>query len=70
METLTGTILPRNNFGWYFRPSTQCYEFWWLSEADRPWIVLTSNLLDCMPSEIANEILVSVSLKGDKGTLD
>lgn len=68
MEVLEGTIMPRYNFGWYFRPSIQTYEFWWMG--NEPMIRLTAEMLPCVPLELSDEIKMAISLKGDKALLD
>jgi len=68
METLEGTVLPRNNFGWYFRPATNQYEFWWGGE--QPFLNLSAEILPIMPNELADEIKMAVTLKGDRANLD
>jgi hypothetical protein len=68
MDVLTGTVLPMNNFGWYFRPSTNNYEFWW--QGIVPVLQVGAEVLPAMPTAIADEIMCAVSLKGDRGVLD
>ena len=52
-DTLIGTIMPRNNFGWYFRPSTRMYEIWWMG--DMPVISLSAEVLPFMPNELVDQ---------------
>lgn len=62
METLQRTPDPFQTYmGWYYRPSTDMYEFWWLGHA--PVICLAAVMLEVMPSGIVREITVSVADK-------
>lgn len=68
METLDGTVLPFNRFGWYFRPATNMFEFWWMG--DQPTMFVSNDVIPAMPMWIAEEITMAVAWKGDKGVLD
>jgi len=68
MEVLEGTVLPFYRFGWYYRPSIHAYEFWWMGEA--PKLTVSAEMIDAMPTSIANEITMGVALKGAVGQLD
>ena len=64
METLQRTPDPFQTYmGWYFRPSTDMYEFWWLGHA--PVICLAAVMLEVMPVEIVNEIRSATVFKTD-----
>jgi len=47
--------------GWYYRPATNMYEFWW--QGPEPKISLAAEMLDVMPMEIVMEIKASATVK-------
>lgn len=63
MLTLIGT--PEEGFsplmGWYYRQSTDTYEFWWMGS--EPKIALAAVMLEVMPFEIVREIQQAVQHK-------
>lgn len=60
MNTLNASEYEAGRYGWYFRPSTQMYEFWW---GTRNMIALDAMMLEVMPTYIAMEIRASVTVK-------
>jgi hypothetical protein len=60
METLVGSPFAEQRYGWYYRPSSQEYEFWWCYEAR---ITVHSEILNAMPDYIAMEIRASALVK-------
>lgn len=67
METLTGTVLPQNLYGWYYRSSTHCYEQWW---GNNLLLTVSAEILPVMPTMLSDEIHFGVAVKGAKGMLD
>lgn len=62
METLQRTPDPFQTYmGWYYRPGTDTYEFWWLGQ--EPMLALPAVMLDVMPSGIVREITSAVADK-------
>lgn len=61
MEVLEGTVLPFYRFGWYYRPSTHVYEFWWMGEV--PMISVSAEMLATMPKSLFDEIMIGSALK-------
>lgn len=68
METLEGTVLPYDRMGWFFRPSTNMYEFWWMGS--EPKLCLAAEIVPAMPNMIADEIKMAITLKGARATID
>lgn len=63
VQTLNGAGEPHylNRMGWYYRPSTNMYEFWWQGAV--PKIALAAEMLDVMPDFIVMEIRASCTVK-------
>jgi hypothetical protein len=63
--TAVGTPEPYylDRMGWYYRPSKDQYEFWWMGS--KPIITLDAFMADIMPSDIVYEIKTAVANKVD-----
>lgn len=63
--TLNGSpdVFYPDRMGWYYRPSKDQYEFWWMGCA--PKITLDAFMADIMPSDIVYEIKSAVANKVD-----
>lgn len=68
METLVGGPSYPERFGWYYRPATFCYEFWW--QGREPKMVVTADVVEFMPDWLRQEITLAVSWKGSQATLN
>lgn len=53
--------------GWYLRPSTMTYEFWWMGT--EPIVSVTVEVLMSLPTFAEKEIRCAVEAKGEAGVL-